>query len=101
MQLSLLASAEGNRVLVTDLKSTNGTFIEEEEIEAMVPSDLPLGSEVIFGEALYMTSREASHALSLCQWAAQRLPHPGAIMCLYVAFPPHTMARRLSCTMVV
>lgn len=37
-------------MLVTDLKSTNGTFIEEEEIEAMVPNDLPLGSEVIFGE---------------------------------------------------
>ena len=52
MQPSLLACAEGNRVLVTDLKSTNGTFIEEEEIEAMVPNDLPLGSEVIFGEAL-------------------------------------------------
>jgi pSer/pThr/pTyr-binding forkhead associated (FHA) protein len=46
----LLSCAEGNRVLVTDLKSTNGTFIEEEEIEAMVPNDLPLGSEVIFGE---------------------------------------------------
>jgi pSer/pThr/pTyr-binding forkhead associated (FHA) protein len=50
--LVLVACAEGNRVLVTDLKSTNGTFIEEEEIEAMVPNDLPLGSEVIFGAAL-------------------------------------------------
>lgn len=41
--------AEGNRVLVKDLKSTNGTFIDEEEIEAMVPNELKLGDEVIFG----------------------------------------------------
>ena len=56
----LLLCAEGNRVLVTDLKSTNGTFIEEEEIEAMTPNDLPLGSEVIFGEASSMTAQYSS-----------------------------------------
>lgn len=37
---------------VTDLNSTNGTFIEEEELEANMPNELPLGSEIIFGASL-------------------------------------------------
>lgn len=49
LSMAWLLCTEGKRVLVTDLNSTNGTFIEEEEIEAMVPNDLHLGAEVIFG----------------------------------------------------
>lgn len=41
--------AAGTSVTVTDLNSTNGTFIEEEEIEANMPNELPLGAEIIFG----------------------------------------------------
>jgi pSer/pThr/pTyr-binding forkhead associated (FHA) protein len=40
----------GGQVTVTDLNSTNGTFIEEEEIEANTPNELPLGAEIIFGD---------------------------------------------------
>jgi len=52
--------AAGNSVTVTDLNSTNGTFIEEEEIEANMPNELPLGAEIIFG----------AHSLRSCVPAA-------------------------------
>ena len=35
-----------------DLESTNGTFIDERELEAGTETELSLGSEVIFGSAL-------------------------------------------------
>lgn len=41
----------GGRVTVTDLGSTNGTFVEEEEVQPDVANELPLGSEVIFGDS--------------------------------------------------
>ena len=34
-----------------DLESTNGTFIDERELEAGTETELSLGSEVIFGSA--------------------------------------------------
>ena len=37
-------------VMVTDLSSTNGTFIEGEELQAGIAYELEEGSEVIFGD---------------------------------------------------
>jgi len=37
-------------VTVTDLESTNGTFIDREEIEPMRAQELRVGSQVIFGD---------------------------------------------------
>lgn len=37
-------------VTVTDLESTNGTFIDREEIEPMRAQELKVGSQVIFGD---------------------------------------------------
>jgi len=43
-------SGDGASVMVTDLSSTNGTFIEGQELEAGVAYELPEGGEVIFGD---------------------------------------------------
>ena len=39
-----------DKVMVTDLSSTNGTFIEGEELQAGVAYELAVGGEVIFGD---------------------------------------------------
>eukprot|EP00740_Mantoniella_antarctica_P003908 CAMPEP_0181357658 /NCGR_PEP_ID=MMETSP1106-20121128/5084_1 /TAXON_ID=81844 /ORGANISM="Mantoniella antarctica, Strain SL-175" /LENGTH=172 /DNA_ID=CAMNT_0023470547 /DNA_START=150 /DNA_END=668 /DNA_ORIENTATION=+ len=39
-----------DRVMVTDLSSTNGTFIQGQELKAGVAYELPEGGEVIFGD---------------------------------------------------
>ena len=49
-------------MLVTDLNSTNGTFIDEQELEALVPNELPLGAEIIFGESLPRFSPFEGHS---------------------------------------
>ena len=49
MPVSFPAVAEGH-VMVTDLGSTNGTFIDVEELDAMVKYPLEFGSEFVFGE---------------------------------------------------
>jgi pSer/pThr/pTyr-binding forkhead associated (FHA) protein len=36
--------------MVTDLSSTNGTFIEGDELQAGIAYELKEGSEVIFGD---------------------------------------------------
>lgn len=41
---------DGGKLTVTDLESTNGTFIDEKELSARTPTPLALGSEVIFGD---------------------------------------------------
>lgn len=46
--------AEEGRVTVTDLNSTNGTYINETELEPMKTTDIPLGAEVTFGKTLYL-----------------------------------------------
>jgi hypothetical protein len=51
---------------VTDLNSTNGTFIEEEEIEAQVPNELPLGAEIIFGARCCIPQSSDPHIALLC-----------------------------------
>jgi len=43
-------SGDGGKVMVTDLSSTNGTFIEGQELEAGVAFELKEGGEVIFGD---------------------------------------------------
>lgn len=42
----------GERVSITDLDSTNGTFVDGKEIVAGEEELLPLGSEVIFGKLM-------------------------------------------------
>ena len=46
--------AEESRVTVTDLNSTNGTYINETELEPMKTTDIPLGAEVTFGEPSFL-----------------------------------------------
>ena len=38
------------KVIITDLSSTNGTFIDGEELAAGQPFELKPGGEVIFGD---------------------------------------------------
>ena len=40
---------EDGRVTVTDLNSTNGTYLNETELEPMKSTDVPVGAEVTFG----------------------------------------------------
>lgn len=35
---------------VTDLGSTNGTYVDDEELPTNRPVDVPLGSRIVFGE---------------------------------------------------
>lgn len=44
--------AEGGKLTVTDLDSTNGTFINDQELTSRMPTPLALGSEVVFGAFL-------------------------------------------------
>ena len=49
------------KVSVTDLSSTNGTFIDGEELQAGIAYELEEGGEVIFGDefmALYVLTKE-------------------------------------------
>ena len=39
---------------VTDLNSTNGTYINETELEPMKTTDIPVGAEVTFGEPSFL-----------------------------------------------
>jgi pSer/pThr/pTyr-binding forkhead associated (FHA) protein len=48
--LSLLLSAEDDRILITDLNSTNGTVVDGQELSPMDDATVTVGSEVIFGE---------------------------------------------------
>lgn len=41
---------EGKRVNVTDLNSTNGTYLGTEELVPMKARDISVGSEIIFGD---------------------------------------------------
>jgi len=45
-----LIKFDGNQVAVTDLGSTNGTYIDGDSLDEMVATPLPIGSEVIFGD---------------------------------------------------
>ena len=54
--VSFPAAAEG-QVMVTDLGSTNGTFIDGVELDPMVKYPLEFGSEVVFGENHGVLSR--------------------------------------------
>lgn len=41
---------EGGKLTVTDLESTNGTFIDGTELKPSSPTPVALGAEVIFGD---------------------------------------------------
>lgn len=42
--------ADDDRITVTDLRSTNGTYVDGEEIEAMQAYEVTPGSRIIFGD---------------------------------------------------
>jgi pSer/pThr/pTyr-binding forkhead associated (FHA) protein len=42
--------ADDERITVTDLRSTNGTYVDGEEIEAMQAYEVTPGSRIIFGD---------------------------------------------------
>ena len=42
--------AEGKKISVTDLGSTNGTYLDEEELPPNRAADLYIGSRIVFGE---------------------------------------------------
>ena len=44
-------SAENNKVSVTDLSSTNGTYIDDEELVPLRAVEMSVGTEVTFGES--------------------------------------------------
>lgn len=44
-------STENNKVSVTDLSSTNGTYIDDEELVPLRAVELSVGTEVTFGES--------------------------------------------------
>ena len=46
-----LLVAEGEALYITDLESTNGTFVNNERIEAGAKTAVTAGSSVIFGDA--------------------------------------------------
>ena len=66
MTPSYSAAAEG-QVMVTDLGSTNGTFIDGVELDSMVNYPLEFGSEVVFGEDGGASSRLYLVSALLCQ----------------------------------
>jgi pSer/pThr/pTyr-binding forkhead associated (FHA) protein len=39
-------------VTVTDLNSTNGTFVNGKELSPMAAVELPVGAEIVFGKLL-------------------------------------------------
>lgn len=44
--------AEGRKISVTDLGSTNGTYLDEEELPPNRAADVYVGSKIVFGELL-------------------------------------------------
>ena len=42
-------TAEGRKISVTDLGSTNGTYLDEEELPPNRAADLYVGSRIVFG----------------------------------------------------
>ncbi|GLC37191.1 hypothetical protein PLESTB_000989800 [Pleodorina starrii] len=45
-----ILTVEGDKVLVIDVNSTNGTAINGNEIKAMDYVELPIGGEIVFGD---------------------------------------------------
>ena len=43
---------------MTDLNSTNGTYVNNEELAPMEAVKVPLGAEIIFGAALYVSAAQ-------------------------------------------
>jgi pSer/pThr/pTyr-binding forkhead associated (FHA) protein len=53
-------AADGTKLMVTDLGSTNGTEVNGEELAAMTNTLVPLGSEVTFGDMYLAKFRVAA-----------------------------------------
>ncbi|KAG2488669.1 hypothetical protein HYH03_012830 [Edaphochlamys debaryana] len=45
-----ILTVEGDKVLVIDVNSTNGTMVNGAEIKAMDYVELPIGGEIVFGD---------------------------------------------------
>ena len=45
--------AENNKVSVTDLSSTNGTYLDDEELVPLRAIEMTVGAEVTFGESCH------------------------------------------------
>jgi pSer/pThr/pTyr-binding forkhead associated (FHA) protein len=45
-----VCAADKGKVSITDLSSTNGTFVNDEELVPMRSQEVPIGAEVIFGD---------------------------------------------------
>ncbi|KAK9792967.1 hypothetical protein WJX73_001580 [Symbiochloris irregularis] len=41
---------DGKSVNITDLNSTNGTYLDSEELPSMKAQEIPIGSEITFGD---------------------------------------------------
>ena len=50
---------------MTDLGSTNGTYLDEEELPPNRAADLYVGSRIVFGEAPPRSMPEGTHAVCL------------------------------------
>jgi pSer/pThr/pTyr-binding forkhead associated (FHA) protein len=40
---------EGDKLMIKDLQSTNGTFINDSEMDPMIDTAVELGSTIVFG----------------------------------------------------
>lgn len=49
--------AEGRKISVTDLGSTNGTYLDEEELPPNRAADLYVGSKIVFGKLPSVTGQ--------------------------------------------
>lgn len=49
LQDILASYAENNRVSVTDLSSTNGTYLDDEELVPLRAIEMSVGTEITFG----------------------------------------------------
>lgn len=60
------APAENNRVSVTDLSSTNGTYLDDEELVPLRAIQMSVGAEITFGNSLYLFTGKYVHAWHSC-----------------------------------
>ena len=70
----LLFLADGTKVQVTDLGSTNGTYLDEEELATNRAAEVYVGSRITFGEAsgkavpsLPVVARENQYCLQIIE----------------------------------
>ncbi len=52
MLMACRTHAEGSNLQITDLGSTNGTYVGDEELATNQAVDVPVGTTIVFGAAL-------------------------------------------------